>query len=1507
MITTTEDSFDVDYDIFSFAGRVALIGGGIVALDSSIKEGHFDNLKVNKNALKRNNEVIQTVKRAISQDLELPKQKQKSSYAFKDTDQFMFTEEMIKKERANKRIVTGIDTEIEMKDGSRKKVKDLFDGGHLGRSKDLPDELKRAQERIAAYDGKEKVPLILTFDDNDKLQMVSMKSNSGVYDISVVDKNSEISKGGSRIATRGAFRKSNEGFEPTKPVGADVSLTSFIADEYGVRVGGKDGMSIAEINSNFSEFTRNLDRDYGQIEIGRVNPMTVKETIASSKLDPFRKINAESEKQVMNKAFEKGFTTGLGPEDLSKNILYIEGSPYSKPFGEDGHNPKQDNRANTKYRRLDGTEVYNEDLRVLYANEEMMTALKEELAKKGISIGELGKEERIINADLMGTVVDNSRSIEISNRKMSEAGYYLMNDLAKSANLSLEDFTEKLREGKGFDAFTEDQQKRMKRVRLDGFQESLKQEKRLINSKKQAMLVANRTDLNELIARREKLADIKNVMAGRLRGITYVGEEFYLENPEVARRLDFLYSRYKAHSPKELKDFLGKVNEELKSVGKLIPQRILESESYKEALDLKKQGKLTSAIDEVETQLIKIRSTLKDSNLIGLSANRGDEFRLKKKHKDLFVENLKLNKSSIAIGLRRESPIEIGSKIHDSSGQEKVTTKISVPDLGDIVVSSAEKVKKSPLSEDEKIFYRGIHSIGTDKSLKTEPELRNLSSVFLSIESYAKESGNSELHQFMQDYRAASETMTDEDNMEFWKELKKRGVSFADLQGVTTEAGYVRTSVGLAFGASNIDMGFGGPGFFSERHLRLFAGMGAGSYAEELIERRINKGAGRAHEDFKKVQELMSDSTRAGFIDFEDLSNEDLNKGDFFENIFNTNGESDLDVLEMRRKYLAKYKNDFGAVFFDLGEEIDGVSRIPIFTEETYKGYAGEQIGYKGDVRRFAPVENLTKQIALEVRKGKDKDKGRLNTLIKNYKVAISQMENNLKKAKYSGKFTESGYLVFKSATDDVKEYSEMMRKKSGAKNYINPVAQISDKKFTEMFGKAALDEYYKSGKKVSKAFGMILREPADAAAAMAMNYIPGGEADDALYLTEETLAMIGGDLDQDAGSAGAALRKLSIEQIEELAYGNSENSIRYRENMQRRGKISLKGRGAKSIFDFSFEDQRRASFLGKVLEKGAVGKVSNAMSAVQQMNQRLNAISNPEKYHKTTLLVGLLVENTIKGKKQSMEELLSKDAYQMIDAIMGKNDFNGKSIEERSLTLKNFMDKLMLNNGSEFGDRIRSGENSKEFVEEIARKIGGDAIDQSHYDEAKRMVDDIDFKDLTSEDTLGSIFEYSDGAKEYETIMDDAEQLITEQFEGTSEADILRKARAEEAQEALKNTKKAMGKVGKNLAAYSIIPAAAFGILGTVFGASSSISSDVEFSENKNQHDKSGFKPFKPMDSINTNSPRHVRPEVRGSAQSGFQINKYAESHRTSEMRTTDDTQNFDYHDMQDRMKKGY
>lgn len=1503
MITTTEDNFDVDYDIFSFLGRGALIAGGIYALNQSVKEGVFKDLKVNKNALRRNNEVIQTFKRGLASDLEPGKEKPKSTYTFRETTQFGPTEEMMKKKRANRRVVAGVDSEIVMGDGSRKKVRDLFTGGYKGRSAGVADELDRALQTIAAQDNKSHVPFTLVFDDNENLQEVSIKTNRGVFDVSIVDEKGLITKKGSKVATTGVVTKAPDGYGLSKSFGSDVATLSFLADNYGEGPSGLGKLTLSEFRSLTSKFTRHLDRDYGDVEVGRVNPMTVRETVMSSVLNPLSDINEETKRKIAIEAQKNNQTIG-GAKQLSENIYYVDGNPYlDDPHLSDTENPRQRSRAYTKYKRLDGTETWNENFKVLYADEDFMVALKNELAKDGIKFGELGKEEFLGNADILGKGVDTSRSIEISNKKMSEAGDFLINEIAKASGLSLEEFTEKLREGRGLDAFTQEQQKAMQNVRLDVFQQNLKEQKRLIKSKKQAMLIANRTDLNELLKKREELADIKNVITGRLRGKPYVGEEFYFEDPVTAKRLDDLYTKYARYDNRELNKILKQTSAELKSLSKEIPQRVLESEEYKKALELKKQGTLTTAINEVDAQLVKVKSTLKDSNLIGLSMGRGEEVRLGRKHKGLFINNIKLTENSFAVQLRREFDFKVGNKIHDPSGQLKKTFKKVIPNLGGYIGRAVETMTGKKLSKKEKKYYKGIHLLATDKDLKVDPDLRNLNATLKSIEANAIETKNEDLLKKVQNYKERYKMgMSDEDQIKFWEELRDSGVSFKKLQGVETKAGYVRISE-AAIGSDNIDMGFGGLGFFSERHIRLASAMGASSYAEEIMERRVDKGAGHRYQQFRKIQESMFDSSKPGYIGFEKL-----NEPDFIHNVFNSDGDSAESAFEMRKKYLTQYDNKYGAAFFDLGEDIDGVRRIPIFTSEDFSGFAGEQIGYKGDVRKFTEIENLTKQIIYETRKGKDKNIEALRTLVRNYLTAMSQMDESLNKARTTGKFTKSGYLVFKSANDEITEYSERMLKAKGTKSPINLIGQISDKKFTEMFGKEALEEYYKNKNPISRSFAMTLREPADSHAFLPMNLIPGGSSDDSIHLSEHALAMIGGDLDQDGGSVGAALKKMSQEQIEELIYGNSENSIKFREYMLKKTQISLKSRGAKSIFDFSLADQRRASFLGKILEKGMVGKVSNALSVVQHINQRLNALSNPEKFHKTTLLVGLLVENTIKGKKQSMEELLNKNSYRILDSIMGRGDFAGKSINERMKILREeFFDKLMLNESAKFADRIRAGENSEDFIKEIARNLGGDNFSEEHYQQAKKVVNNDLFKDLTSDDTLGSIFEYSDASDQYKKINVDAEELLNEIADGVSKTQMERRAIVEEAKEGMDKMKKMSSKVGKNLAMYSLLPAAAFGILGTVFGARSSIESDVEFSENRNDHQKSGFKPFKPLSSTNMDKPRHMKPEVVGSGRSGFQINRYAQSHKTSEMRVVDDTRTFDYFDMQDKIAKGY
>ena len=119
------------------------------------------------------------------------------------------------------------------------------------------------------------------------------------------------------------------------------------------------------------------------------------------------------------------------------------------------------------------------------------------------------------------------------------------------------------------------------------------------------------------------------------------------------------------------------------------------------------------------------------------------------------------------------------------------------------------------------------------------------------------------------------------------------------------------------------------------------------------------------------------------------------------------------------------------------------------------------------------------------------------------------------------------------------------------------------------------------------------------------------------------------------------------------------------------------------------------------------------------------------------------------------------------------------------------------------------------------------------------------------------------------------------------------------------------MSGVGKNLTKYALLPAAGLGLMGTIFGARSNINSDVEFSDNQQVHEKSLSKSkmySSPINrSQNMKQPVHMKPEIRGQANQGFQINRYAATHQTGRVHIQDDTRNFDYYDMQDTFRKGF
>jgi hypothetical protein len=1469
MITTTEDRFDVNYDFFSIAGRAALFGGAAVALDKSIKHGHF---KTGRGKLrKENNKFIKNLSSLMNKDVAQAVEDQKPiDSLLKNTDLYTYTDtEKAVSKRRNFAAINNINDEIIMSGGSKAGggIADFLDGGYRNQSATLMDELKALQVTIDQADnsveglasGRKRgrsSAISVNFDSTGQITSIGIPSKAGKIKVHTVNKEGMVtmgSAGQNQSVIRGVFNSNSTGTGIGEIVGADVAYVRGIRENYSKFISGE--MNLDEYNNRFMELMQYNDKATGFMNTSKMNPEAIALHRHSAKANPFQPMSEFDKKQILKNEALDGRNAG-NASDVNKGIIYLKGNVIEqKPFAKEASNSKQGLRTNTSHIDSKGNHSFNHNQEVLFMDEKGITRINEYLAEEGKSFGHLGKEELLTNRQLAGTLVDNTRSLQIHAGKETDLSRFLMGRMSDAAGLSEKDFAAKLKQGGGFQAFSPEVRAKLTKINVDDYHEYLKKAIEDSKNKRQAYLKVN--------------SNSAGVISGP------VGEQIYFADAER----------------------------------------------------LKGQGSLSSEIEKIEKEIITREEQFRNRNLLGISRDGQRKVQLEKEHRGLYLDDIHISENEgLTYGFRKQRLLDQGDKIHDIAGEVKATVKRSIDGLEKYILRYYQELNgNKPLDPEVIRRIKNVEVIANSSAMKSGLDPRNLSSMFHSIRHEARQRitygaskmSDAENNKWAAIYEAGEDLLSnferidDTEKMNYFKRIETiigGKDEFEEISGLRSNVGFFKNK-DVAFGNAAIDTGAGGLGFFSERHIGLYSVMGLDAFAEDVMSRRLDPGANARLNSFEASHRMMKDitnPTKAGIINPEKLQG-----GDFNSNVFPLDVEGEKlgsnSVLKQRAAYLSNEAID-GVAYVDLEDEILGYRKIGIFTDPSMKGHIGEKIGHGGKYKKYTELDTITKDIISEMGKPKlERNKERLTTLVTNYDSAISQMRDDLRSKIFKGKVTSSMNAQVSSGSNALEEYADSLAAKFKTKNAQPFVVAVNKNKFIEMYGEDAYDAFHKKtgANRFSDTWAVAVREPVEGLSAITVNVVPSDSIEGLEALSDERMAiasgkknnilrMVYGDYDGDTMSLIAAKTEAAANEVKERAYGNTEDSIELRKAQEIKTRYTLKGREAASVLTNDLAEMRLSTFLAKDLEKGFIGIASNSASPLHQMNAMLNN-GDIKKFARVENTLHLFAENIIKGKAQSTEDLISGRAKKVLDSITGDGEFGSKHITEKIKTFRDFSDELFLSLNEKstvnLGDKIRAGETSEE-IEAIFSREGG--------------VSKKDFLYLTSDEAVTDLMEVSNLAGEYKGGMNAADQAreLNRILEGS------KVKQSEFVKTIMDNTDdvKAMSKgFGGNLAKYALAPAAILGLLGTVFGARSSIEADVEFGDMQSGHNKSNGVGFSPPGAPNIKSPRHMKPSISGNARTGFQINKYAAEHNTSSMRIKDDTRNFDYHDMQDKIGRGY
>lgn len=1561
MITTTEDKFDVDYDIFSFTGRAAMIAGGIYALDKSLRDNTFK--KTPKNFGRLNNDFVNKLADVISKDnVEVEPIKLKE-FNFKNDSFFKNIDSPQKPHRIN----SVFDTLKDSKGNIKVDLLSDLDGGYKGMSSSLFDELDALQETIMTIDNSSEFSKLrnqkskgnfqsgsinVLKDKTGKINSISIDSLGGKFTIPIVSKNGMMTIDSNRYFSRPQFNA--DGLKASKPYGLDVAMVRFINENYKDIILGK--ISHDEILTMLNSGLVYAGKNYGDTSKMRIDEKVAQNILGSAKEDVFSPMGSTARTRVLKDAEVNGLgipnATSLNQAIIRQSgdaISEIDGLRYTS-------NAYQIFRANTFAIGRDGkprTGIITEN--IAFMDDAQLDSLKEVFKHYGVSdFGDLAKEELIANKNFLEVVGDNSRAVSFRNDSIADAGDFLLNKALKITGMSKDNFQLAIQKA-GFDAFEEPIRKQLKEIGLDDYAKHLREEmqksrlkRKALLSKRQAYLDTNsyspalQKERRELIAKRDMY---KKVNKGKDLPVFFEKNKKGILDSKNFARAEILKKQ------KNLDKEIQRIEARLKQIRRegITPKKI-KNPFFKEALNIRGRGgslqdemkKITSEITEIDKYIEEQSNKLKTSNILGLSKDKREAEIIKSTLKNLKIDNMFVSDDGlVTFELLREFGVDQGVKVIDPSGEIKAVVKTSVGDLGEYIFRSFLKSKglnwqgknnllqlqkeavasgKVTQKEIDEIYSlsESTYAIAKKEAMKKDVTDRNLYDVIHSVRQQNAKDKNQKVSKILSEFDSSNKT--DADYEKLIRSLNNvSGGDITNIMGTSSSAGFFKSKM-FSLGSTAEDLGAGKAGFVSGRHIKLMVGLGLENFASDVMSRKItNQGAVRSYINLQKTQMMLADSTKAGFIKISDFA-EDIDFYRFMDDVFpSVDDDFKTNTLDRRIKGLSKYgKVENGAFFVDLGQEIEGVRKIPIFADKNLDGFIGDQIGFEGDYKKYTQIDRLAKDILSEARRG-EKDSEKLKQMMVNYKAAIAQLDSAFQKKMLKAKVKGSMLGQATSGSAALNSYAdEIFGAKSGIKHSAPYVAAVSKKQFNKLFGPKAYEAFLedRKGGKASRFWAFMTREPVEGLSGLPVNVVPAEAFEGITELSDKRIALVAnrtnsllnmvfGDYDGDQLSLVSAQTDESTEEIRRLAMSNDPDALAYRFSQEAKTKIKLKEQLSKSILHNDLASLRLSAFHAKELEKTFVGIASKSLESLHTVNQKIN-FGNKAKFAQVESLLHIFAENIIKAKAQSADDLINRKAQTILDALVGGQEFKNASMGDRIKQFRGFVDHITLGEAADLGDQIRSqkksGKVTQDLRNEIIKRLGGG---EKATIRAAEILDEDWFTHLTADEAMENIMEVSGlSAKGVENTTDAIRNTIDKEL-GDSRVRILKQI--EQTQEAMKDTKKMMQGLGGNLAKYALLPAALFGVAGTVFGARSSINSEVEFSDNKRQHDKSGLNIFKPRESINFNKPRHIKPEIRGSGSSGFQINKYSATHQVSEVRLTDDTMNFDYYDMQDKMKRGY
>ena len=682
------------------------------------------------------------------------------------------------------------------------------------------------------------------------------------------------------------------------------------------------------------------------------------------------------------------------------------------------------------------------------------------------------------------------------------------------------------------------------------------------------------------------------------------------------------------------------------------------------------------------------------------------------------------------------------------------------------------------------------------------------------------------------------------------------------------------------------DMGAGKAGTLSARGLLNLSSHGLMDTMSDLYGRRMDRGLPLLQSLLANKAMNMVDSSKVAGVSIERFAD-----GDMMDELFDRKSQ---DVLGKRNMFLSKNFGEElvdGNLVMNLGEKF-GNKKVVIYGNKALNDFIGRGVGGKGLTKLDRATEALVRNAKFAKEVNKD--------LYKRWQLAHQEMVESIANNVFKGKVSGSMYGQINSLKlgdgEGLESMTESMARKlkmtkdEFRKTYGSNVVFMHESDIERQFGKKAI-----SKARGGELYGVFSREPNESTFSTSPVAIMSAEKANPsmakhantkrIYLDENDaiLKAMFGDTDGDMATVIATSNK----EMSDFVQGKTVKGAAFRavqEELANAAKM-IKGQSKGNVLgDLIMSKEERIAYNQMIVEvgKNKIGIVSNEISKIHNalrtelMSSDLTADAAKSVY-RAEAASHFFVENILKAKYMSKDEIMNGKADRVLSMVMGSNAYTeskNATKAQRMIALRDFFEQMAFGDSGAMRQLSRMSQASgdleimltdamsndqlrilktgelKQVNEMLAAAMSGEGSSNELKNVSKLLSDAIadtgkGFNDIKStitpmasvlsDATISKVIDAADKGKTLGKTSDVVGDMIhlaaTYSEKGTLDGEMANAFRRASGASLIETAKA----LGKNIATFGILPAAALGFVSAITDSPK----NIQIEESKRQQVK--------------------------------------------------------------------